>query len=618
MSAGRQLVNLFLDFTSRQIRRYYGLFALPKDQHLEVLRRWTNVAAWLASDFCLVPVGFILECPLLRRVLDSKSNLLTGGLIELPLRGAFDEFLARRRETYGPYADDHTDLYKDEVAKFVLKYAIAFKDRRRQSADSLVDRWSSGPDNSPLWLPVEKLGLRAIRRIARIPEIIHQNEAGIVWQGIHNHLKATDRAAEDDLQRILQSDFVESYCEEYETDTLCELPYGWRDLRRTPVGDASLSYRNFRNSLEPLGIRNLVEMLAAGSMIGIRSRPGYLGFLAKYRALASEPEELKRSAAKLGLHRSRAERLVIVASGRSRPGSDWILTSSELDELDELLWIASDKMPGRATMATEGPIPVNHLGDKRDGKMPNKRIAIFVALDEERQVFERSSLGFRKDRHLHHLIGEKDGVTLEVYCAHAMGRVAAAVATMEYLHETQPKPDLLLVTGLAGGFEAAKVSEGAVMIPEQIFDLALRKIKDDESPQFRPETYRADPRLKTYLDSNRFNRAEWAETAHLAADWPEHLRPSIRHDTLTSVDEVVSSVDHAEELMRAIPKLAGVEMEAGGVFAAARKLKVEVAVIRAISDKADPAKADNEWRKRAMKTIISLIEFIDLAKMLEQ
>jgi nucleoside phosphorylase len=86
---------------------------------------------------------------------------------------------------------------------------------------------------------------------------------------------------------------------------------------------------------------------------------------------------------------------------------------------------------------------------------------------------------------------------------------------------------------------------------------------------------------------------------------------------LTSVDEVVSSLDHAKDLRKDFPKLAGVEMEAGGVFAAAGKFGVDVAVIRAVSDKADPSKADNEWRRRAMETITSLIEFIDLAKMLE-
>lgn len=547
-------------------------------------------------------------------MLDAKGDLLTGGLIELPLRGTFDAFLTRRRETYAPYSDDHADLYQDEIAAFVLKYAVAFKDRRGQSADSLIDLWSSGPDNSPLWRPIEKLGLRAARRIAKIPELIHRSEAGIVWQGIQDRLTAADKVVEYDLQRILQSDFVESYCDEYGTDTLRELQYGWRDLRRTAGRGGYLSYRNFRSSLDPLGVREMVEMMAAESMMGIRTCRGYIEFLDKYRVLARDDGALRRIAADYGKrYRSKAKAIAVAVKGRSRPGTDWALTGGELNEMDDILASIAASMPGPQNMA-----PHSSIAGVEEIRMRQKRIAIFVALDEERMVFERSGLKLSKDQHPDHLVGEKDGVRIEVYCAHAMGRVNAAVATMEYLSLAEVSPDLLIVTGLAGGFEAAKVSEGAVMIPEQVFDLALRKIKDGESPEFRLEGYRTDRRLKEYLESNGFDRNGWATAAHIAAEWPEDRRPSIRHDPLTSVDEVVSSIEHADQLRTAFPKLAGVEMEAGGVFAAARKFDVDVAVIRAVSDKADPAKADNEWRRRAMKTIISLIEFIDLAKMLER
>jgi N-dimethylarginine dimethylaminohydrolase len=66
------------------------------------------------------------------------------------------------------------------------------------------------------------------------------------------------------------------------------LPHGWRDLRRKSAGDAALSYRNFRTSLETLGIREMIEMLAAESMITLRAQPGYLHFMAKYHALAHD------------------------------------------------------------------------------------------------------------------------------------------------------------------------------------------------------------------------------------------------------------------------------------------------------------------------------------------
>jgi nucleoside phosphorylase len=83
------------------------------------------------------------------------------------------------------------------------------------------------------------------------------------------------------------------------------------------------------------------------------------------------------------------------------------------------------------------------------------------------------------------------------------------------------------------------------------------------------------------------------------------------------VDEVVTSIEHADALRGHYHKLAAVEMESGGVCAAAKHFDVPVAVIRCVSDQADPSKTDDVWRPRAMKTIISLLQFIDLPRMLD-
>jgi nucleoside phosphorylase len=59
-------------------------------------------------------------------------------------------------------------------------------------------------------------------------------------------------------------------------------------------------------------------------------------------------------------------------------------------------------------------------------------------------------------------------------------------------------------------------------------------------------------------------------------------------------------------------------MEAGGVCAAAATFGMAPAVIRCVSDLADPSKSDDEWRRRAMKTLAHLIENIDFGVLLRQ
>lgn len=88
---------------------------------------------------------------------------------------------------------------------------------------------------------------------------------------------------------------------------------------------------------------------------------------------------------------------------------------------------------------------------------------------------------------------------------------------------------------------------------------------------------------------------------------------------MASVDEVVSS-NKWSGLMLEGPggekKLLGVEMEAGGVCAAAEHARVPVCMLRAISDNADPSKADDGWRKRGMGTIALLLERLPLDEVL--
>lgn len=102
--------------------------------------------------------------------------------------------------------------------------------------------------------------------------------------------------------------------------------------------------------------------------------------------------------------------------------------------------------------------------------------------------------------------------------------------------------------------------------------------------------------------------------------WPKNRRPSVWQGPLASADEVVASDDWRKNILTGKggdPKLLGVEMEAGGVCAAARKFNVPVSMLRVISDQADPSKADDNWRKLGMATLADLLKSIGIAHVLE-
>ena len=238
------------------------------------------------------------------------------------------------------------------------------------------------------------------------------------------------------------------------------------------------------------------------------------------------------------------------------------------------------------------------------------RVAVFVALKMEREMLVRR-WNLEKPYGAVFWKGELGGAEVEVFCPDEMGRVSAAISTMEYLSK-QTHPDLLVVAGIAGGFERADVSLGSLIIPTDVADLAMRKIvRDAKIPEFRPKEYQTDPRLRKYLNSSTFNREEWERSVIIDAEWPQDRRPGMHEGVLACGDEVVASSDWIGQLLAVWPKLLGIDMESGGVCAAARTANMEVAVVRGVSDLADPSKSDTEWRRRAMKTVAHFLESID-------
>ncbi len=235
-------------------------------------------------------------------------------------------------------------------------------------------------------------------------------------------------------------------------------------------------------------------------------------------------------------------------------------------------------------------------------------IAVFVALEEEREfLVQRWRLAQRYgDVAWTQRVGRVD---VAVYGPDEPGRVAAAVATLELLKSMTPA--LFVVTGLAGGFTLSGVDRGDIIVADTVADLATRKIRNDADSvraEFRPRAFRTDARLRDFFKSGSFQASEWEARILADAAWPKGRRPTLRYGTIASLDEVVSSDAWQQRLIEAWPELLGVEMEAGGVCRAVMRARLPVAVIRGVSDLADPMKADDRWRRIAIHTVASLLE----------
>jgi nucleoside phosphorylase len=248
-------------------------------------------------------------------------------------------------------------------------------------------------------------------------------------------------------------------------------------------------------------------------------------------------------------------------------------------------------------------------------------VAVFTALHEEKEILA-GRLGLAGLPQSHVWTGQLGSTTIYLYGPDQIGRVPAAIETLKFFHE-HGKPDFLMVVGIAGGMQITGVGLGDIIIASTITDIACRKIREDQGKMiddFRPKTYRGDDRIKKYLCSPCFNLEKWQSEVTKTAGWPAGHCPQILYGTLASSDAVVASQEWVtaigSHLCELWPDLLGMEMEAGGVCAVAEEFDLPVGVVRCISDYANPAKSDNEWRRRAMDTVAHLLKSLDFDAMM--
>jgi nucleoside phosphorylase len=159
------------------------------------------------------------------------------------------------------------------------------------------------------------------------------------------------------------------------------------------------------------------------------------------------------------------------------------------------------------------------------------------------------------------------------------GRINAAIATTEALHLWHP--EVILVVGIAGGFESAGVSQGDILVATEILDFEHQRVKDDG----------AEIRWRSFVASKELMAAAVATSRQ---DWlhKPHKQPQVHFGPLLSGDKIVASNAFANRLRSWRSDSIGIEMEGSGVASAVRHSEGKLLMIRGVSDLADHNKSD--------------------------
>ena len=621
--------DIFLHFLNRDTREIFGVYqSLHDDSHLRLMRRALNAAVALCEDRCVAPPGFIVEDQIAFDLAEAQRAYLKAGVIQFPMRqNSLAEYAERKRVGYQRMRNRYSGLFDDTRIGFLGENAKGIINRKSHITENILRSWEAGPETRrKLWRAVkELLTPRLVDIVAHVPVLLDQRGMALTWSAIQPELPEEALAAAPELRDALQHIYFREYCNEFGLVVLTQIPHILRDFG-LPTEPRIYSYRRLEAFLGMFDLQGVIFDGPADLIVELRRGcGGFISFMDAYAGLA-------------GIAPSETDIKFFAGRARKSTNFDWStlparrlqlfeMSPFEIRELDDVLQEAAE------FLVRDNGLPVRSIeraaATQRSQKVvpmlkEEPGLVLFVALEEELNVLA-SHLKLNRNTATPEASGKIKGVSVDVVCPRSMGRVAAAVAMANYLAR-RSKPKLIIILGIAGGFHENGSSEGHIVAVTKVVDLALRKVVDDEeggaSPNFRREDYRMSDALQRVLGSDVFDRQAWIKEALESSqfDWPEDRRPSIHSGPMASSDEVVSS-DRWRGLMLegtgGDKKLLGVEMEAGGVCAAADRYRVPYCMLRAISDKADPSKADNSWRKRGMGTIALLLDHLPLDQILE-
>ena len=634
--------NIFLDFLNRESREIFGLFnILSAEKHINLLSQAINISVFICRENCIATPGSIAECNLVRIAMNRKYEFLQEHLIRLPLReDSLGDLWEKKEREYRLFEKDYMALYSQTGKRFVEKYSSSVINRTTNVSQKLIESWLAGPDENPIWRSVaNSTPSKYLKEIRMIPWRL--KEAGLAIKGptIVKNVRYDIGCSKSHLRHILQNHYFNIYLKEYGLELLYEIPYF---KNRYGFSNSSLYYHYLaiRASLLHIGLWDIILNMSASSLCQLRRMPGYYIFRDKFFEIAIKCTNIDEISRLFSLSTLKIKPIIKETQLLDSILDQKINTARGVEFCFNELYAIEHRLKNIAVAAVElfdevhyEAFPLKKDTHKDNHGMVDKMIhgenisteqfksckivAVFVALKMEREILiDRWSLVNIYPSNF--WTGMSENTIILLYGPDQIGRVQAAISTMKMFYtlqlEYECKPNLLIVAGIAGGFQAETVNLGHIIIAESVADLARRKITDNEkniSPEFRPKEFAASNKIATYVKSGDFGMDAWIPAAMKNAEWPPGLSPVIHFGTIASMDEVVSSDKYVELLHTAWPKLLGIEMEAGGVCAAADDFNLRVDVIRGVSDLADPMKSDDEWRRRAMKTLAFLIERID-------
>ena len=606
------------------LRKVWGIQNITED-NINFCLRLITYSVLLAKDKCILPVNFVIQDEFSFIITRKISEYFKSDLISLPLK--YNESFSSKAEKisiqYRNVRDNYSHLKESVKISDVIRYLDSLNHYRigknHNTGEYIANAFLNRLDlHDKYWSEVLcKYEPRHIDKLQKIPFQLHQNELAVTHGEIENSLDDRYFSNVDihklniDIHKLVHYEYGRSYMEEYDSVSLYNFlgPSTFYPTNRTD--NPAYDYRLIRNILLTLGIADCFDLLSTKQIIKLRLVSNEFNtFIDKYFDIAinyREPSSVSRFVQNVLSTDSRLAQQI---------NKNIDLSGAELEKVETTCGLFNIAVSD-FNVITSNLKPVTWSG------INMKKIAIFVALKEEYEVLSDSlSLKLNQATGRYHNI--IDNVVFEIYSPQKMGRVYAAIATYKYLIENVEKlPDMIIVAGIAGGFEVNGIRRGDILMPSSVYDVAITKKEGGTSLMpsyevYRPEPFRTNKHFLDHISSPQFNIDHWCtiakkESRRSDLDIKIHTKP------MCCCDSVIKDEEWIDNILSVVHKeITGVDMETGGVCLALEELDfnkpILISVIRGVSDLSNPYKADDGWRSKAMYTVGAMIKSLKFTK----
>lgn len=286
--------NILLEIFNPDSRLALGIFDdLDVKNQYKFLFKALNISIFLCDDFVIMPPTFLLECPVVLKLIKSVSLFMEEGIIRLPVRDrSFSEFYDKKLEEYSEVVENYPEMFAKmgtQAVNLMKKYSHTRIERNAKIGQGLAQIWAEGPDVNSYWKRhINLIPSEIVDTVRYIPTTLHSRGRAVTWGLIAKESPYQQTGMPVTvIQKLLQHSYAALYIKEYDLKVVSNLPFS-QDSFGHGLNNLPYDYEALKAALKPLGLFDIVLSLSPEEMILLRYLHGYGMFIDVFDRVAHD------------------------------------------------------------------------------------------------------------------------------------------------------------------------------------------------------------------------------------------------------------------------------------------------------------------------------------------